>query len=162
MHRKLEPEPDAIAVIRKILLVMLVASLLGTAAELVTIGHVKPIVQLLPILVLGLSTGAIAAYGISKSGKAIRVLQSAMVLCIVSGFLGIFVHIGVSASEAKSKDKTLEGMKLVRVAITGVAPPLAPAILIQIGLVGLAYSYKHPALMNGRGPKRNEGTYNLL
>jgi hypothetical protein len=47
---------------------------------------------------------------------------------------------------------SLAGWDLVWQAIGGKTPPLlAPGAMIQLGLVGLAYTYKHPALGRSKG-----------
>jgi len=43
---------------------------------------------------------------------------------------------------------SLVGWALVWAVLTGKAPPvLAPGAMIQLGLLGVVYTYKHPALL---------------
>ena len=137
---------EPLKTIRLILLITVVSGMIGVEAELFLLDHIKPLLQLVPVLLIGLGVAAIAWYGIARTGQSMKVFQTTMALCIASGLLGIVVHLAFSASEATKKDKMLHGLALFRVALTGVAPPFAPAAMIQIGLVGLAYTFRHPAL----------------
>jgi hypothetical protein len=40
----------------------------------------------------------------------------------------------------------LAGFELVRESLSGATPALAPGTMIQLGLIGLAYTYRHPRL----------------
>jgi hypothetical protein len=132
---------EGLEIVRQILLVTVILSMIGVEAELFLLDHVKALLQLIPVFLLGLGLGSIVAYGFSPSGRSLRILRGTMALCIASGVLGVFVHLAFSASEATRKDKNLYGMRLFRAALTGVAPPFAPGAMIQIGLIGLAYTY---------------------
>jgi hypothetical protein len=50
----------------------------------------------------------------------------------------------------------MEGLKLFKAAITGATPALAPGSLIQMGLLGLAYTFRHPALRSKIDQPPNE------
>ncbi len=139
-------EDDALKNIRKFLLATVVISLTGTEIELLILGHVMPLLQVIPVFLIALALAALGWYGIARDGKSMRVFQGTMVLCIISGLAGILLHLAFSASAETKKDPSLTGMKLLELTLTGKAPPLAPAVMIQIGLVGLAYTYRHPAL----------------
>jgi FtsH-binding integral membrane protein len=140
------PESQILATVRKILLVTSVASMAGAAVELILLNHLTPLLQLIPVMLIALGLGSLLWYGISRNTTSMRIFQGTMFLCVISGFLGIVVHIAFSAADATKKDKTLHGMNLLHAALTGVAPALAPGTMIEIGLVGLAYTYRHPVL----------------
>jgi hypothetical protein len=139
-------DEDALGNIRRFLLATVVISLVGTEIELLILGHVLPLLQIIPVFLIALALGAIVWYGFSRNGKSMRVFQGTMVLCIISGLVGVVVHLAFSAANETKKDPTVTGMKLVRMSLNGKAPPLAPAVMVQIGLIGLAYTYRHPAL----------------
>ncbi|MFB3131882.1 MAG: hypothetical protein ACE10K_05095, partial [Rhodothermales bacterium] len=42
---------------------------------------------------------------------------------------------------------TLKGLELFWESIKGATPALAPGTMIQLGLLGWAYTYRHPALI---------------
>jgi hypothetical protein len=146
MTRTAPVQFEAVKTIRLILLITVVSGMIGLEAELLLLGHIKPLLQLVPVLLIGLGLGALAWHRISPGSQSLKLFQGTMALCIASGLMGIVVHLAFSASEATKKDTTLHGLKLFRVALTGAAPPFAPAAMIQIGLVGLAYTFRHPSL----------------
>ena len=135
-------DAEALKTLRRVLLVTVVASMIGVEAELFLLAHVKPLLQLIPVLLIGLGLGSLVQFAFSRSQRSMKVFQLTMALCIASGVLGVFLHLAFSTAEAKKKDATLQGTKLLRTALTGVAPPFAPGAMIQIGLIGLAYTYR--------------------
>jgi hypothetical protein len=141
---------ETLQIVRRILLITVVSAIVAVEIELLLLEHVKPIMQLIPVLLLAAALFAVVWYGFTRSRESVKTFQTVMILSIATGLLGIFVHLGVSATDAVKKDKTLEGIPLIRAALTGVAPPFAPAALIQIGLVGIAYTFRHPSLIECR------------
>ena len=66
---------------------------------------------------------------------------------IVSGALGMFLHHRAKEEFKLEAQPDLSGMKLFIESLKGSTPPsLAPAGMIQMGLLGLAWSYRHPVL----------------
>jgi hypothetical protein len=77
----------------------------------------------------------------------VRTLQIAMVLLIVGGALGVVMHYQGNVEFQREVDPTLHGWPLFAKAIRAKAPPaLAPGSMAQLGLLGLVYTYRHPAL----------------
>jgi hypothetical protein len=142
-------ETGTIGTVRQILIAIIVVSLIGIELELILLGHIKPLLQLVPVFSIVLGLGSIAWYAVSRKNISMRIFQGTMFLCIFSGFLGIVLHLAFDVATVQKKDKTLEGYELLRAALDSAAPPLAPAAMIQIGLLGLAYTFKHPALAAG-------------
>ena len=142
----LSAESEILKTIRLILLITAILTMIGLEAELFLLGHFKALLQLAPVIVIAVGLGSIAWYGLARTGTTIRVFQVTMSLCIASGVIGMVFHLAFSASEARKKQISLYGMRLIREALTGAAPPLAPAALIQVGVIGLAYTFRHPAL----------------
>jgi hypothetical protein len=56
-------------------------------------------------------------------------------------------------------DPSLSGWPLFVKVVTAKAPPaLAPGVMVQLGLLGLVYTYRHPALMVQRHPLEPDST----
>jgi len=132
--------------VRKILLVIIVASLIGTEAELIMLGHFAHVLQLVPVGLIAVGLVALVWFVSSRNSKSLRVFHATMFLCVFSGFLGIVLHLAYDISTVTEKNKGIQGFELLWAALKSVAPPIAPGAMIQIGLVGLAYTYRHPAL----------------
>src|SRR5262249_2670988 len=115
-------DAEPLKTLRQILLVTVVASMIGVEAELFLLGHVKPLLQLIPVLLIGLGLGSLVQFTFSRNPRSMKVFQLTMALCLASGVLGVFLHLAFSTAESKKKDATLQGMKLLRTALTGAAP----------------------------------------
>jgi hypothetical protein len=73
-----------------------------------------------------------------------------MLLFVLSGGVGIWFHYQATTEFQLEMDPALRGWALFRKAIVAKAPPaLAPGAMIQLGLIGLAYTFKHPAFRRG-------------
>jgi len=64
---------------------------------------------------------------------------------LVVGALGIYFHLRGNVEFALERDPSLTGAGLIWKALRGATPALAPGALAQLGLLGLLFSYKHPA-----------------
>jgi hypothetical protein len=137
---------------RRILLAILVLGVAGIIAELLLLNHVEDAAQFIPVG-LGAATLAIsAAIAIRPTAATIRLFQLVMLLLIVSGAVGIYLHYGATTEFQLEMDPTLTGFALFKKAIVAKAPPaLAPGAMVQLGLIGLAYTFRHPALTSS-GP----------
>jgi hypothetical protein len=74
-----------------------------------------------------------------------------MLLLLISGGVGIWWHFQVNMEFQLEMDPQLAGMPLFRKAIAAKTPPaMAPGAMVQLGLIGLAYTFRHPALVSPR------------
>ena len=70
-----------------------------------------------------------------------------MVLFVAAGFLGMAMHYNGNREFQQEMDPSLAGWPLFVKIITSKAPPaLAPAAMIQMGLLGCSIPIRHPAL----------------
>jgi hypothetical protein len=136
---------------RRILLAILMLGVAGIIAELLLLNHVEDATQLIPVG-LGAATMVMsAAVAIKPAVATIRLFQLIMLLMIISGAVGVYLHYGATTEFQLEMDPTLKGFALFRKAIVAKAPPaLAPGAMIQLGLIGLAYTFRHPALASSR------------
>jgi hypothetical protein len=78
-----------------------------------------------------------------------------MLLFLIVGILGVFLHLRGNVEFALERDPSLSGLKLVWKALRGATPALAPGALTQLGLLGLVFTYRHPALAGGNEHERD-------
>jgi len=132
---------------RRILLAILVIGVVGIMAELLLLNHIEHWEQWIP-LGLGAATLLLSAVvAIKPTTGTIRLFQLVMLLMIISGAVGIYLHYGATTEFQLEMDPTLRGFALFKKAIVAKAPPaLAPGAMTQLGLIGLAYTFRHPAL----------------
>jgi hypothetical protein len=138
---------------RRILLAILLLGVTGIIAELWLLGHTEDFYQLIPVA-LGVATILASAAVVMRPGAGtIRLFQSVMALMILSATIGAVLHFQVNLEFQLEMDPALSGMNLFRKAILAKSPPaLAPGAMMQLGLVGLAYTFRHPSL-----PRRSLG-----
>jgi hypothetical protein len=138
---------NTIGVIRRLLLALLAFGLVGTTVDLVLLEHYEDSWQLVPLFLLAVSLVAIVAYLATRSAGSVRLIQLMMVLLIVSGLIGFGLHYGGNLEIQMDMDPTLSRWELFKKVMHAKAPPaLAPASMAQLGLLGLVYTYRHPAL----------------
>jgi hypothetical protein len=136
-----------LGVLRRILLGLLVLGMLGTAVELVFLGHFEDGWQLAPLGVIASGFVVLVWHSIDRSANSILVLRLVMALAIASAGVGFVLHYQSNAEFQLDIDPSLSGPALWLKVIQAKAPPaLAPGIMAQLGLLGLAYTYRHPAL----------------
>ena len=139
------------AALRRWLLVLLTLGLIGTGADLVLLEHYEDSWQLLPLFLIVVALACVAWFIATKSAIAIRVLQLTMGFFILAGGLGLVLHYQSNAALQREMDPTLSRWAVLKKAIHAQAPPaMAPAAMAQLGLLGLAFTYRHPALARDR------------
>ena len=131
--------------LRKLLLLTLVVSVTGTLMELLLLEHFEDAWQWAPVALLGGSLLTLGGFALERGPKSLNVLRGLMVLCIASGLLGLFLHYRGNVEFELEMYPDLAGWKLFKDAMMGATPALAPGAMLQIGLVGLAWTFRHPA-----------------
>lgn len=142
----LDPSGNPVRVIRIILLVTLVSGLVGLGAELLLLEHFEDWRQKIPLALLSLALLVLLWHGIDRRGAPVRALQLVMVVFIAAGAIGMTLHYQGNVEFELELRPSLSGMELFRKSMMGATPALAPGSMIQLALIGLAYTYKHPRL----------------
>jgi hypothetical protein len=84
---------------------------------------------------------------IRGGAQGIRALRWVMWAFIAAGLAGIYFHLRGSAAFRLESNPSLAGWALLWETLRSKNPPsLAPGVMVQLGLLGLAYTYRHPAL----------------
>jgi hypothetical protein len=128
------------------LLIVLLIGVVGTIVELLLLKHVDGVWQLAPVVLLGLSIVMLSWYGIAKSPASVRAIRMVMVLFVASGGVGAIQHFRGNVEYERESNPSLSGMELYTGAMMGSTPALAPGAMIQLGLIGLLFTYRHPKL----------------
>jgi len=68
-----------------------------------------------------------------------------MLTFVVVGVLGVYQHYTGNAEFELEMYPSRAGLELFRESLKGATPTLAPASLSWIGLIGLAFAFRHPA-----------------
>ena len=145
------PDADAtLALLRRALLATYLFGAVGTAAELVLLEHYDDPWQWTPIALLGASL-LVLAWRAARRGRAgerasVRAFRATMLVFAASGALGTLLHYRGNVEFERERQPSLGGLALFWEAMRGATPALAPGTMIQLALVGLAYTFRHPAL----------------
>lgn len=89
---QLDPHSDTLAAIRLGLLALLTVGLLGTGAELLLMGHVDGVSQLVPVALLPVAVLVVGWHVAERGRRSVRTLQATMLAFLASGALGVVLH----------------------------------------------------------------------
>ena len=150
-------EVRTITLIRVMLLMIFVLGSMGSGAELLLLNHVESLPQWIPLLLILLSFVVLGWHLVKRTPASTRAIRAAMIALIAAGFAGFYFHYQGSAEFKLESNPSLAGWRLFWEVIRAKAPPaLAPGIMIQLGLIGLAYTYRHPALLGAPNAELKE------
>jgi hypothetical protein len=146
------PQPGAdsagahrIELLRGWILIILVLGLLGTITELVLLEHYEQPLQFVPLVLI---VAALATVWWEFRRRAIashRAMQIVMALFVLAGFAGFAAHFQGSAAYQLELDPEMGKWELLEKILRAKAPPLlAPGMMLQLGLLGLAYGFSDP------------------
>jgi hypothetical protein len=133
---------DALVRLRVWILGTLVLGLVGMAAELILLGHYEEPLQLAPLLLVA---AALTTLTWSRAGNAAAgalAFRGTMWLFVIAGFVGVGLHFRGAAEFQFDMDPEIGVWDLTTKVLRAKDPPvLAPGVMLQIGLMGLAYAY---------------------
>lgn len=127
------------------MLALVIFGAAGLMAELFLLEHTEAVDQWIPFVVLfaGIASGLTAA--IRPARWSIRVMQVVMALFVATGIVGLYLHVSGNIEFERELDPAARGIVLYWSALRGATPALAPGAMIQLGLLGLIYTFRHPA-----------------
>jgi len=137
---------DPLSTIRRSLLAIIVLGLTGTGTELVLLAHYEDSAQLIPLFFIALTLVVIVGHIAVGGAGSVLLLRVMMGFLVAAGALGVVFHYQGSMAFQLEMDPTLSGWALMAKVLQAKAPPtLAPGVMAQLGLLGLVYTYRHPA-----------------
>ena len=145
MKGKTTPGGD-IEVVRRILVVLVVVGVGGLLVELLLLEHTVGALQWIPLVTLAVALPAAALLALRPSRAVLRVHVGAMALLVVTGLGGLYLHLRGNVAFERELEPETVGLAMVWNALRGATPTLAPGAFVQLGLLGLVLSYRHPVL----------------
>ncbi len=139
-----------VTLLRAALLGLFVLGTVGVGLELLLIEHFESTWQLVPLILMGTSLLAVLYLLIFRNSTALRVFQTVMGLFVMSGLVGLWLHYQGNAEFEVEMYPSLTGLELFWEAIRGATPVLGPGTMVELGLLGLAYTYRHPIAVGTR------------
>ena len=136
--------------LRTVLLALVALGAAGLVAELLLLEHVDEWRQWIPLVSLALGLAATVAVALRATPATLRAFQAAMLVFVVAGALGVVLHYLGNTEFEREHDRTVHGLALFWRSLHGATPALAPGALAQLGLLGLAFAWRHPAFHRPR------------
>jgi len=131
--------------LRQLLMALILIGTVGLQVELALLRHAESATQWIPHIALLIGLIGTAAVYFRPAPATLKAFQAIMAGFLVVGALGIYFHLRGNVEFALERDPSLTGAGLIWKALRGATPALAPGALAQLGLLGLLFSYKHPA-----------------
>jgi len=142
------------APLRQLLLALVFMGIVGLEVELALLRHAESLTQWIPHVTLMIGLLSSAAVYFRPGAPTLRAFQVVMLIFVVVGVLGLYLHFRGNVDFALERDPSLTGGRLIWKALRGATPALAPGALAQLGLLGLLYTYRHPALERDNARER--------
>jgi hypothetical protein len=141
------------ASVRQLLLALVFVGIVGLGIELALLRHADSFTQWIPHVTLFIGLLCTAAVYLRPGAGSLRAFRIVMVIFVIVGILGIYLHYRGNVVFALERDPSLSRARLIWKALRGATPALAPGSLTQLGLLGLLFTYRHPALagLNAQG-----------
>ena len=134
-----------LARLRKLILLLIVITIGGLATELLLTEHTESVWQLAPLVALAVALATIVLVVIRPSVATLALFRTAMLIFLVLGAAGVYLHVSANAELEREMDPEAGGTQLLWIALRGGVPAGAPAALAQLGLLGLIFAHRHPA-----------------
>lgn len=135
--------------LRPMLLIVFLLGATGAGIELLLLGHTEKLPQLIPLALITTSVTIALAWFITRDRRLLRIFQLSMLLWLLAGPVGIVLHFRANVRVELELNPEARGMSLIRNAVRGTMPALAPGTMFELGLVGLLYTYGHPVFRGG-------------
>ena len=132
--------------VRRLLLLLVHVGIVGLLAELFLLGHTESATQWIPLVALAVGLASALGVAVRATPGRLRAFQAVMGLFVVAGLLGLVLHYQGNAEFELERHPAMGGLALFWEAVRGATPALAPGALAQLGLLGLIYTFHHPAL----------------
>jgi uncharacterized membrane protein len=142
---------DHIELLRRWILVILVLGLLGTVTELVLLEHYEQPLQFVPLVLIVAAVGVLWWEFRWRDLASRRATQIVMALFVLAGFVGFVAHFQGSAEYQLELNPDMSNWELLEKIVRAKAPPLlAPGMMLQLGLLGLAYVFSDSRFRRSR------------
>ncbi len=131
--------------LRRWILALLVFGMATTTLDLIFLNHFEDRRQLVALVALGLGLAATAGTIAWRGARSLAILRLTMLLLLVVGVAGVILHARGSMEFQLEMDPSMGRWELLQRVVRAKAPPaMAPGALVQLGLLGLIYCYRHP------------------
>ena len=125
----------------RLLTLLLLVGTAGTLVELLLLGHVEGWQQLVPVVLLAVGV-AVTGWGLLAPGSvSLRAVRWLGVLYVASGLLGLWFHYVGNVEFEREMAPDAAGWSLIKAALTGATPALAPGTMVWFGALALVIGW---------------------
>lgn len=132
--------------LRSFLMGVVAVIFIVTILELILLDHTEETLQWIPFIVCGIGLLAVCGAWIAPSQVAMHILRWVMIGVVVTSFVGVYLHFTGNLAFTREINPSFTFSESIWPAMKGSYPLLAPGILFLAGILGLAATYRHPAL----------------
>jgi hypothetical protein len=133
---------DRLERLRRWVLWVLVLGLVGTETELLLLEHYDGPWQFVPLILIASALAVLAWHTRRYDAASLSAFRIIMVLFLIAGLIGLVLHFRGAAQFQLETNPNLGKWELVKKVMRVKAPPvLAPGVMLQLGLIGLAYAF---------------------
>ncbi|HEV7387677.1 MAG TPA: hypothetical protein VGN73_03610, partial [Gemmatimonadaceae bacterium] len=129
------------ASMRQLVLGLVFIGIVGLETELALLRHAESVSQWIPHVVLLVGLLSTVLVFLRPGRRTLRAFQAVMLVFVIVGVLGLYLHYRGNVEFAVERDPSLSGVRLLWKALRGATPALAPGALSQLGLLGLIYGF---------------------
>ena len=149
------PEPLIAIRLRQLLWGIALLATLFTPLELIFSKHYQEPSMLIPFAMVGLALVGLLAVWRWPSRQILWLFQGVMGLLFVVSALGVWFHLQGNLEVVREVTPNLAGWPMLWKVLSGAAPALAPGLLAFVGMLGLAFTFQHPAWGHSTTTVRN-------
>jgi hypothetical protein len=139
---------DGSAGLRGVLLVLVAVGSIGLIGELLLLEHFDEWTQWAPLVVLAATLPCAALLWLRPARWSLRAFRWMMITLCLTGAAGLWLHFAGNRAFEREIDAQQDGWLLLWRSLRGATPALAPGAMIQLGLLGLVLTWRHPATTN--------------
>jgi len=135
------------------MLVLFTFAVAGLAVELTFLEHYEDRSMMIPLAAIAAALLALVVLVARPSPASVWLFRAATVAFALVGAVGVVLHYQGSLAFQVDMDPTASAWALFWKVMHMKAPPtLAPGSMVQLGLLGLLSTYRHPVLGSHRSP----------
>jgi len=125
----------------RLLTLLLLVGTAGTLVELLLLGHVEGWQQLVPVVLLAVGVAVTGWRLLAPGSVSLRAVRWLGVLYVASGLLGLWFHYVGNVEFEREMAPDAAGWSLIKAALTGATPALAPGTMVWFGALALVIGW---------------------
>ena len=137
--------PTRAAPLHRLLLALFAFGVLGVGIELGLLGHYEAYKQYIPLILLALGLAGAVWLAAAPTRRSLLLFRWLMVGFVIGGLAGLVLHYRTNVEFVLELYPATSGWQLFWESIHGATPALAPGTMIQLGLLGMLVTVRHPA-----------------